>query len=71
MAHRGQHGTVFVTGSRTKQWAGRFRVYFRDAASGEEKFTQKSVSLGKKSELTKFQAQETAPCHHRAGDKRA
>jgi integrase len=58
MAHRGQHGTVFVTGSRTKQWAGRSRVYFRDVASGEEKFTQKSVSLGKKSELTKFQAQE-------------
>jgi len=58
MAHRGQRGTVFVTGSRTKQWAGRFRVYFRDAASGDEKFTQKSVSLGKKSELTKFQAQE-------------
>jgi integrase len=47
-----------MTGSRVKQWAGRYRVYFRDAESGEERFTQKSVTLGKKSELTKFQAQE-------------
>ncbi len=58
MAHRGQHGTVFLTGSRVKQWAGRYRVYFCDADSGEERFTQKSVTLGKKSELTKFKAQE-------------
>ena len=41
-----------------KQWAGRYRVYFRDNQSGEERSTQKSVALGKKSELTKFQAQE-------------
>lgn len=58
MAHRGQHGTVFAVGSRVKQWAGRYRVYFRDTNSGKERFTQKSVTLGRKSELTKFQAQE-------------
>jgi hypothetical protein len=58
MANRGQHGTVYTAGSRVKQWAGRYRIYFRDGESGHERSTQKNVTLGKKSDLTKFQAQE-------------
>ena len=58
MAHRGQYGTTFLVGSRVKQWAGRYRIYFHDADSGEQRSMQKSVVLGKKSELTRFQAKE-------------
>lgn len=58
MANRGQHGTVTVTGTRLKKWIGRYRTYFRDAETGDEKCTNKKIILGPKAGMTKFQAQE-------------
>ena len=58
MANHGQHGTVVIVGTRIQKWIGRYRIYFLEAETGGKKCTNKKVILGKRSELTKFQAQQ-------------
>ena len=58
MANRGQHGAVSITGTHTKKWLGRYRMYFLNSETGERQCAYKKVVLGTKSEMTKFEAQK-------------
>src|SRR4051794_26005208 len=53
-----QRGSLFVRGKRQKFWYGKFRVWCKDAASGEFVTRHRTVKLGPKSSMTKFQAEQ-------------
>lgn len=52
-----QKGTVYLQGTRTKKWYGKFRVYRKDRDGREVDRTRKVV-LGLKSDLHKWEAEE-------------
>jgi integrase len=52
-----QKGTVYLKGTRQKNWYGKFRVYFK-GRNGEEVERTRKVVLGSKSELRKWEAEQ-------------
>jgi integrase len=55
--YRHQRGFIFETMGRVRKWAGRFHVYVIDAR-GTEKRRHKYVTLGLKSEMKRWEAEE-------------
>ncbi len=55
--YRHQRGSVFEANGRVRKWAGRFHVYVIDA-NGKEKRRHKYVTLGLKSEMKRWEAEE-------------
>jgi integrase len=58
MALEFQRGSVFLRGTRRKQWYGRYRTVHRDPDTGATVLRQHTKRIGPKSELTKFAAEE-------------
>lgn len=52
-----QKGTVYLQGTRTKKWYGKFRVYMKDRDGKEVERTRKVV-IGLKSQFPKWEAEE-------------
>ena len=55
--YRHQRGFVSETKGRIKKWAGQFHIYVIDS-NGKEKRRQKYVTLGLKSEMKRWEAEE-------------